>query len=181
MSHPACISYLHAWRVKGILLSNEPLICCVVDPDPTLAKVHIWKGTGAKPVTPVSTGQHPRRAPQVSVLRWPPRWMSTQSQRDPHRLETGHPGGLLTPWISAPIFKIGATKSTFYSTREAPMNTCVKCMYRNKIIRIREYLIKRTTSIKKPHTYHFFVGCTFYIDAINLKRWQIKNFEDNNW
>lgn len=50
------------------------------------------------------------------------------------------------------------------------MNTCVKCMYRNKIIRIREYLIKRTTSIKKPHTYHFFVGCTFYIDAINLKR-----------
>ena len=50
------------------------------------------------------------------------------------------------------------------------MNTCMKCKYRNKIIRIREYLIKRTISIKNPHTYHFFVGCTFYIDAVNLKR-----------
>ena len=56
-------------RVKGIFLSNEPLICCVVEPDPTLAKVHIWKGAGAEPVTPVPTGQHPRSAPQVSVLR----------------------------------------------------------------------------------------------------------------
>ena len=119
-----------------------------------------------------ATGERPEMASKV---------MSTQSQRDPHRLHTGHPGGLLTPWISAPIFKIGATKSTFYSIWEAPMNTCMKCMYRNKIIRIREYLIKRTISIKNPHTYHFFVGCTFYIDAVNLKRWQIKNFEDNNW
>ena len=156
-------------------------MCCIVEPDPTLVKVHIWKGAGAEPVTPKSTCQHLRHAPGVSFLGCPPRWMSTQSQRHPHRLPTSHPGGLPTSWISVPIFKIGATKSTFHSIWEAPMNTCMKCTYRNKIIRIREYLIKRTISIKKSHTYHFFVGRTFYINAVNLKRWQIKNFKDNNW